>query len=355
MPTLLERKLANTIIDNYQKYVVKSGLKLLQEHKQYGIREGTTLAEHFTNGGFTIYTLKNAVGLSDIETQLLMSAFSIHDLNKLSEYPNASLGKLADDENFVKENISKLGVDKFFKEWEEYYNDIISIRAHSGHFHIAGEQLIPAKDKTKLGYDRIRELSHIMKAVDIIDLSKEFSERKKKEEFLHHINSASKIQFRWINHKLTEHRGVLSNIIHNQVVEVLKNHEALPLLVYSEGTWYLLPNSVDFPPLEKLLEEVSQEVDTKLAKVRIEDSSKLVKQSPNAGIKVEKSLVGLLSAKDMIKLIQKEIYAKKPDIKKQLDRTKKETQKVKLDLEKYLKEKGLKNITTEEDEDFIVV
>jgi len=349
LPTLLERKLTNTIIDNYQEHVVKDGLVSLQEHKGYGIREGTTLAEHFANGAFTIHTLKNAVGLCDTETRLLMTAFSIHDLNKLSENPKASLGKLADDEEFVKENIFKLGIDKFFKEWEEFYNDIISlIRAHSGHFHISGDQLIPAKDKTKLGYDRIKELSHIMKAVDIIDLSKEFGERRKKEEFLHHINSAAKTQFRWISHKLAEHRGVLSNIIHNQAVEVLKSHKAIPLLVYSEGTWYLLPISVDLPPIEKLLEEISEKVDGKLAKVRIEDLSKVITLTKD-GIKIDESVIGLLPAEEILKEVERLIYKRNFKIQDEMEKTKEKVAKKDIKLDKHLQDSDLRLFTNQDD------
>ncbi|QSR87925.1 type I-D CRISPR-associated protein Cas10d/Csc3 [Methylacidiphilum caldifontis] len=349
MATLLDKKLSNTIIDNYIEHVVKDGLKSLQDHKQYGIREGTTLADHLINGAFTIYTLKNAIGLSDIETMLLMSTFSIHDLNKLSNDPEASLSKLVDNQDFVKENIFKMAVDKFFKEWEEYYNDIISlIRAHSGHFHLSGDQLIPAKDKTKLGLIRIKALSHIMKAVDIIDLSKEFNERRKKEEFLHHINSASKIQYRWISHKLTEHRGVLSNIIHNQIIDVFQSYKAIPLLVYAEGTWYMLPNSVDLPSRENLIEEISQKFDSKLSKLRIEDLSKVINMTKD-GIKIDESIIDLLPADEILKEVDTLIYKRNFKIQDQIEKAKEKAQKNGIDFDEYIKKNGLRVFTTRDD------
>ena len=87
-----------------------------------------------------------------------------------------------------------------------------------------------------------------MRAADISDLSKYFEERKFKDKFLLEINSIGARQYRLISHRLGEHRGVLSNIIHNCARDILeKEYAATAVFLYPEGSWYLVPEDAPFP------------------------------------------------------------------------------------------------------------
>src|SRR6185437_6182630 len=48
-------------------------------------------------------------------------------------------------------------------------------------------------------------------------------------------------QYEFFTHRLTEHRGLLTNIIHNSISQELQErYQAMPLLLYPEGIAYLV-------------------------------------------------------------------------------------------------------------------
>ena len=159
---------------------------------------------------------------------------------------NDGFSKLAITENVAQE-IGRLGLDRFFPGWEEYLEDITSlIRGHSGHHHSGGERLIARREPVyHLGLERVNALLNLMRAADVVDLSHTLEERTHKQEFLRNVNayladSGQARQFRLFTHRLAEQRGILTNVIHNAIVEELSaRHLLLPLLYYPDGVTYL--------------------------------------------------------------------------------------------------------------------
>ena len=94
---------------------------------------------------------------------------------------------------------------------------------HGGHTTVAGERLLARIEGSRLSKERLEALTHLMRAVDVADLDKGFDDRKFKDKFLLEINSVGAKQYRLISHRLGEHRGMLSNLIHNRATEVLQN------------------------------------------------------------------------------------------------------------------------------------
>ena len=89
------------IADAYLETVASSGLHKYRSVSQYGVREGQDLYSHLVCGGLRLHALSSLFGFSALETRLLMSAFSIHDLNKLYEPGGKGLRQLADDRAFL--------------------------------------------------------------------------------------------------------------------------------------------------------------------------------------------------------------------------------------------------------------
>ena len=137
------------------------------------------------------------MNLDDIEVQVLFSAFSVHDLNKLEEFQNEkrSFNYLANAKN-VGAVLTNLEIEKFFPEWQDYLKDIeVLVRAHSRFHNTYGETLDQNYDPYSLDKNRLlNDLVPIIRAIDVIDLSKTLEERRKKRDFLLEINSICDIQ-----------------------------------------------------------------------------------------------------------------------------------------------------------------
>lgn len=344
---MLKSKLADRELDDYNRYILAS-LAPWQDREQSGGRAGSTVAEHLAGGVLVLFTLRKILALNELETRLLVAAYTLHDLNKLAEKP-AALGQLANDRQWMGEMVVTLGVDRFFPAWQEYYGDLISlIRTHSGHQSLYGYDLIPAAGKTRLEPKRIRELTYLIRAVDIIDLSHHFDEREKKQQFLSLLNSFSLPQFRWISHKLCEHRGVLSNIIHNQVIQFLQELGARPLLVYPEGVWYLLPANNPLPPRPEIMAGVAAQVKQYLDDFKVGDLDKVI-QTTKDGIKINGSVVGRIPVASALTKVEELAYKRKPKFEEHYNKLRERLNREGVDLDNYLARKNLRLFQTQDD------
>jgi CRISPR-associated protein Csc3 len=339
---LLQLRSKKPVHNNYLKYVIRGGLKEYEVIEQHGIREGTNLMGHYINGASFIHSIYELLGLSDEECTLLMSAFSIHDLNKLPWGEGKELKKLIDDHDFVKGEIKRTGINNFFLQWEEYFQDILTlIRSHSGHHHLSGDFLIPASDKTKLGYKRLEKLSLLMKAADISDLSPSFTMDKFKSDILDYINAFGAGQFEYIYHSVSEHRGILTNVIHNAIAKVFKDEfYACPLFIYPCGTYYLKKKS----PVNGngLYEKIAGEVDKNLGNMRLEKIDEIIELTKD-GIKVNSTVLSIINQKNIIEGFNVQVFKRKFKIDNEYKKCKEKIQqKHGINIDNYLKENGLK-------------
>jgi CRISPR-associated protein Csc3 len=300
------------LIDDYLESVVQGGLRKYQTTTQRGIREGQDLYSHLTRGAMFLYSLGSLLDLDEQETRLLMAAFSIHDLNKLYEPGDKGLRQLADNRAFLEQMIKVSGVADFLPAWEEYFIDLKQlILGHGGHSTLAGEQLLARITASRVGKERLQELTHLMRAVDVADLSRTFEESTFKAKFLLEINSVGVKQFRWISHRLGEHRGILSNIIHNKVTELLEEYGATPIMHYPEGTWYLVEAKTALPERDVFYDTVYRKVRQALGAMRSQDLSKIVVLTKD-GVKVDTSLFSLgLGAEEIIGEITRQVFRRR--------------------------------------------
>lgn len=303
----------NPLVDHYLETVARGGLRKYRNATQTGIRSGHDLYSHLVRGGLLAHSLGTLFRFPDEEIRLLMAAFSIHDLNKLYEPGGKSLRKLADDREFFDQVIHDSGVAEFFPDWRESFIDIKQlVLGHGAHTTAAGERLLARIDGSRLSKDRLNELTHLMRAVDISDIDESFTERKFKDKFLLEINSVGAKQFQLISHRLGEHRGVLSNLIHNGATDVLKDdYEAIPVFLSPEGTWYLVPSDTTLPDRATFLARVCGKVRESLQAIRNQDLSKIVVLTKD-GVKTDASLFGLgLSAERIMTAITQQVFRRK--------------------------------------------
>jgi CRISPR-associated protein Csc3 len=244
----LETLKETSITNEYYEKIAKDKLQHYKNIVQYGMKEGQTLYSHVINMIGVLDAVKDILDLNENELKTLMVGVTIHDINKLPEYKDKSYLSITSQKNKRGEYVNllneckKLSVKEFFKDYKEYIEDIRQIiNRHSAHLCSSSEGLF-CKDYN-LEEDRIELLVEIIRALDIIDLSKSIDEKEKKRQFLGYINSATSRkgkQYKIVTHNINEDRGVLTNICHNAVVQYLKELKYIPIVYYKEGTMYLV-------------------------------------------------------------------------------------------------------------------
>jgi len=219
--------------DLFQTYVEEIANKKLREYQaiiQYGAKAGESLYLHVVNGIFVLERLRPILHLDDIEVQLLFSSFSVHDLNKLQDFQNEkrSFNYLANAKN-ISTVLVNLEMERFFPEWKSYLKDIeVLVRAHSRHYHTYDETLDQEYDPYSHDKNRlVNYLIPVIRAMDVIDLSKTLEERAKKVDFLTEINRILDVQYQFVYHKVSEQRGILTNLIHNESVKYRETEKDL--------------------------------------------------------------------------------------------------------------------------------
>ena len=285
------------IFQNYMDQIANRKLRAYQEIIQYGAKAGESLYLHILNGICVLERLRPILNLDDIEVRVLFTAFSVHDLNKLEEFQGTkrSFNYLANAEN-ISAVLTQLEIEHFFPEWQDYLKDIeVLVRAHSRFHNTYGETLDQRYDPYSLDKDRLLNyLVPIIRAIDVIDLSKTLEERAKKRDFLIELNSVSDdIQYKFIYHKVSEQRGILTNLIHNEIVKYLESEkDLLPLLYFPEGVAYLVDRDRDAHITTDEIAEIGNAVVHNIESKTRGEFIKFIQGSP-AGIKVDEKCVAL--------------------------------------------------------------
>ena len=287
---------AGNLFQNYMDKIANKKLRAYQEIIQYGAKSGESLYLHILNGICVLERLRPILDLEDIEAQVLFSAFSVHDLNKLNQFQDEkrSFNYLANAEN-ISSVLTELEIEHFFPEWQDYLKDIeVLVRAHSRFHNTYGEILDQRYDPYSLNKDKLLNyLVPIIRAIDVIDLSKTLEERPKKRDLLLEINSISDIQYKFVYHKVSEQRGILTNLIHNEIVKYLESEkDLLPLLYYPEGVAYLVDRERDIHITTNEIAEIGNAVVHNIESKTRGEFIKFIQGSP-AGIKVDEKCITL--------------------------------------------------------------
>ena len=192
--------------------------------------------------------------------------------------------------------MTELEIEHFFPEWQDYLKDIeVLVRAHSRFHNTYGEKTLDQRyDPYSLDKDRLLNyLVPIIRAMDVIDLSKTLEERAKKRDFLLEINSISDIQYKFVYHKVSEQRGILTNLIHNEIVKYLESEkDLLPLLYYPEGVAYLVDRERNLHITTDEIAEIGNAVAHNIESKTRKEFIKFIQGSP-AGIKVDEKCIAL--------------------------------------------------------------
>ncbi|HEY9824274.1 MAG TPA: type I-D CRISPR-associated protein Cas10d/Csc3 [Stenomitos sp.] len=224
----------------------------LVEHKDQ------SLAIHLLNAAMGGWTLVKLAGLEELEQRIYLAGVTLHDLNKIVL---KRLGCVRMDGNQWEQ------YQKGFETWGEalglwkfisrkYWQDVafLAQNAEEGR----GQNLTLANFpelQLEPGY-----LIDLAEFVNFADLTASIAYHPQDLEQSQRVRAVLRRRLRGRyslrHHRTTENRGLLTQAIHNAVIEATKAVEWKPLLFFPDGVTYLVPKDAAEPDLSSLTDVV---------------------------------------------------------------------------------------------------
>ncbi|KST67896.1 hypothetical protein [Mastigocoleus testarum] len=245
-------------------------------HNQYGVREGTTLAEHLDSACQFVLTVSHIAGVDDNKRGLILAATAVHDLNKLDS-EGRTVKTLARDKEFLQEQLEKARVSSFIKSDDDLELVRKLIERHSGHNITDGARFLPEDPN-------IDKYAAMVRSADLFDLGipDVLRFRKLEAELTDALGGACKL-FRV---RLSEDRGYITALLLNACEEVLQRYGLNPLAIFPDGELFLGGSlEKESFPIEDLVQEIAIVWKNKIDGVFGNSVEKLVRAT-TAGIKV---------------------------------------------------------------------
>lgn len=290
------------LLTAYYKCVANGPMKDYRWIIQGGNKQGQNYYVHVLDGINVLHKLRVAsvIEVNDLEEELLFAAYTIHDMNKIPLYGGRgvtlSYVNIVTPEN-IRAELTRIDMGRFFPTWEQYVAEIRLLMLLHQHDAAPLADLDLSSYKYTLPYKRLQELGKLMYAVDNLDLSHTLAEKNHKQNALTSINAIAERRWRWVTHRLSENRAVLSNLIHNTVVEYLQkrhtqnNHPIIAdVLYYPDGVAYLLPERETFTWSERENTALTQCVAKSVEKKQATSLNQLIKAS-QLGIRVSQAAI----------------------------------------------------------------
>ncbi len=244
-------------------------------HNQYGVRKGTTLAEHLDSACQFVLTVSHIAGVSDDKRRLILAATAVHDLNKLDS-EGRTVKTLARDKKFLQEQLEKAQVSSFIKSDDDLELVRKLIERHSAHHNTDGARFLPEDPN-------IKKYAAMVTAADLFDLGIPDALRfcKLEKELTVAFGPACKL-FRV---RLSEDRGYITALLLNACEEVLQKYGLNPLAIFPDGELFVGESSLTENLGENLVEEIAIVWKSKIDGVFGSSVEKLVRATKD-GIKV---------------------------------------------------------------------
>ena len=194
-------------------------------HHQYGVREGTTLAEHLDSACQFMLTVSRIGGVPEDKRPVLLAATAVHDLNKLDSQER-NVRTLARNRTFLQEQLEKACVLSFIVTENDFELARKLIERHSGHNRSDAAIFLPEDPA-------IDRWAAMLTGADLFDLGIPESERFRKvqTELTVAFNRPSQL-FRV---RVSEDRGYITALLLGACEEVLQKYGLTTLAIFPDG------------------------------------------------------------------------------------------------------------------------
>lgn len=304
-----------------QDYVEIVGPRIQEEYtlrsakgssvEKYSHNDDQSMLTHVLNGIFPTLQIvrESGAALGDIEKKIYLIAYTLHDLDKLvnvRELSVADAEKKNEFYGYLDEWVERLHFDRFCPEYDAYREDIGYLILNTQVKY--GADLNPLNFDRRLPTSRHPFLQKMCRCSDLIAYFMKnpasFLERQDIQDSLTHL-SRKKLVFAY--HKVSENRGMLTNVINNAVLAEMRNNFGWkPFLFFPTGVTYLrVRNSKDnaLPIGDEIAEVVVEKLKTYCAS-RLRQNLNGFTRGPQ-GFKYADYYDAFFQPDEMLELIQK--------------------------------------------------
>jgi len=204
-------------------------------HHQYGVRKGTTLAEHLDSACQFILTVSRIAEVPEDKRPLLLAATAVHDLNKL-DTKGRNVKILARNQEFLREQLEKACVLTFVVSEDDLELVRKLIERHSGHNVSDGARFLPEDPN-------IERWAAMLTAADLFDLGIPDAQRFRKLE--KELTVAFGRSCNLFRIRISEDKGYITALLLGACEEVLEKYGLNPLAIFPDGELFegeALPN-----------------------------------------------------------------------------------------------------------------
>jgi CRISPR-associated protein Csc3 len=288
-----------TLEERYFSEIRPHLYKLHASHRQSGVRQSRTLAEHLDSVCQFVLTVSQITGISDDKRAVILAAAAVHDLNKLDE-SKRSVKTLARNKEFLREQLEKAGVSSFVTGDAELELARRLIERHSGHHPTDGTLFLPEDPQ-------IQRWASILIAADLFDLDLPSEELipKVRKELVSALGRPSELY----RIRIAEDRGYMTALLLTACEEILAEHGLIPLAIFPDGALF---EGESFPEIG-LTQKIVARWQLKINGVFGSNIEQLVKPTKD-GVKILAQAVQHDST-EIIKVIFARLEKKKADFK----------------------------------------
>jgi CRISPR-associated protein Csc3 len=240
-------------------------------HHQYGVRKGTTLAEHLDSACQFILTVSRIAEVAEDKRPLLLAATAVHDLNKLDPQER-KVKTLARDKDFLKKQLEKACVLSFVNTEDDLELVRKLIERHSGHNVSDGARFLPEDPN-------IERWAAMLTAADLFDLGIPDAQRFRKIETELTVAFGRKCNLFRV--RLSEDKGYITSLLLGACEEVLQKYSFHPIAIFPDSELF---EGANLPNVD-LTKEIAAVWQSKIDQVFGNNIEKLVRPTKD-GIQV---------------------------------------------------------------------
>jgi len=304
MTRLLGRS-PKTLEERYFSEIRPEFYKVHGNHHQYGVRKGTTLAQHFDSACQFVLTVSRLAGIPEDKRRVLLAATAVHDLNKLDD-KGRNVKTLARNREFLEQEFEQVGVSSLIQNDQDLELARKLIERHSGHNASDGALFLP-EDPI------IRRIAAILIAADLFDLGIAEKERFRKIE--NELTVAFGRTSKLFKVSVSQDRGYITALLLGSCEEVLAEKGLATLSIF--------PDSIIFEgkafPTGDLTTEIAARWQFKIDSVFGGNIDQLVKATKD-GIKISAHAVQH-NLDEVLGVVQAQLEKKKAGFKLEKVRT----------------------------------
>lgn len=219
----------NSLEERYFSDIRPVLYQLHGKHQQYGVRTGTTLAEHLDSACQFILTVSRQAGVPDRIREILLATAAVHDLNKLGDPSGRNVKQLARDRAFLEQQLERACVKSLVPSEDSLELARRLIERHSGHGVSDGMIFSPEPDEMEPWVAMLR-------AADLFDLG--LPEHKRIQKLQTELTVAFERTCSLYQVRVSKDLGYITALLLNAVEEILVKQGLTPLAIFPDGVLF---------------------------------------------------------------------------------------------------------------------